>query len=298
MLDYALLDALAAVGRHGSFERAANILNVTPSAISQRIKLLEERVGAALVQRSQPCVLTPFGMLLRQHVERVQVLEAELGGQMPSLPGIRRDKPLPFRIAVNDDSMSTWLIDAIAPFCIERGILLDIVVEDQDHTARLIRDGSVQGAITTQETPVQGWRVTKLGRMSYAAVCSPQYHRRHFPKGVTGSALKLAPQVNFSSKDELQQRFITRITRVTLDPPVHFIPNGHGFLRACTSGLAWGMCPWSMVNSLLSEGRLVELVPGKALGIDLYWQCWQLTVAWLDDFTAMLREHVMGDIKG
>ena len=32
MLDYALLDALAAVVRHGSFERAAGELNVTPSA--------------------------------------------------------------------------------------------------------------------------------------------------------------------------------------------------------------------------------------------------------------------------
>ena len=54
MLDYASLFALSTVVREGSFERAARALNVTPSAISQRIRLLEERVGCALVVRAQP----------------------------------------------------------------------------------------------------------------------------------------------------------------------------------------------------------------------------------------------------
>ncbi|GBH23948.1 hypothetical protein BvRS1_09970 [Burkholderia vietnamiensis] len=67
MLDYALLDALAAVIRPGSFERAAKELNVTPSAVSQRVKLLEERVGSVLVKRGQPGVATPSGALLCRH---------------------------------------------------------------------------------------------------------------------------------------------------------------------------------------------------------------------------------------
>ena len=45
MFDYAALEALATVLREGSFERAARRLHVTPSAISQRIKQLEERAG-------------------------------------------------------------------------------------------------------------------------------------------------------------------------------------------------------------------------------------------------------------
>ena len=50
-----LLAALAAVIRTGSFERAAQQLHVTPSAVSQRVKLLEERLGTILVVRSCPC---------------------------------------------------------------------------------------------------------------------------------------------------------------------------------------------------------------------------------------------------
>lgn len=154
MLDYALLDALAAVIRHGSFERAAKELNVTPSAVSQRVKLLEERVGSVLVKRGQPCVATTSGALLCRHTERVQLLEAELGGRMPALPGQIASAWPTLRVAVNDDSVATWFIDAVGPFCTERETLLDLVIDDQDYTASRIRDGSVQGAVTAQAEPI------------------------------------------------------------------------------------------------------------------------------------------------
>ena len=144
MLDYALLDALAAVVRHGSFDRAAGALNVTPSAVSQRVKLLEERVGTVLVKRGQPCVATASGALLCRHTERVQLLEAELGGAMPTFTGASDGTRPTLRIAVNDDSVGTWFIDAVAPFCVERDILLDLVIDDQDHTAQRIRQGRNQ----------------------------------------------------------------------------------------------------------------------------------------------------------
>ena len=51
-LDYNHLAALAAVIRTGSFDKAATALGVTPSAVSQRIKLLEERTGTVLVVRA------------------------------------------------------------------------------------------------------------------------------------------------------------------------------------------------------------------------------------------------------
>src|SRR6201995_151704 len=114
MLDYALLDALAAVVRHGSFERAANELNVTPSAVSQRVKLLEERVGSVLVKRGNPCTATTSGALLCRHTERVQLLEAELARPLPALPGASLQAWPTLRVAVNDDSVGTWFIDAIA----------------------------------------------------------------------------------------------------------------------------------------------------------------------------------------
>jgi len=291
MLDYALLDALAAVIRYGSFDRAASELNVTPSAVSQRVKLLEERVGSVLVKRGQPCVATTSGALLCRHTERVQLLEGELTGQMPSLPRALVERWPTLRVAVNDDSVGTWFVDAVAQFCVERETLLDLVVDDQDHTAQRIRDGSVQGAVTTQAEPVQGCRSTRLGRMRYLAVCAPAFFERYFAAGVDRDSLRLAPCVVFNPKDALQTRFVRRVTRAEVDPPQHWIPHVAGFLRACLTGLGWGMCPVPMIASHLAAGELVEMTPGKHLDVDLYWQSWRLSIGWLDDFGAVLKKR-------
>jgi LysR family transcriptional regulator, chromosome initiation inhibitor len=291
MLDYALLDALAAVVRHGSFERAARELNVTPSAVSQRVKLLEERVGSVLVKRGSPCVATTSGALLCRHTERVQLLEAELSGPLPALPGAQLQAWPMLRVAVNDDSVGTWFIDAIAGFCAERGMLLDLVIDDQDHTAQLIRDGSVQGAVTTQAEPVQGCRSTRLGRMRYLAVCTPAFHARHFAEGVTRETLRRAPCVDFNPKDELQKRFMRKITRAEIDPPKHWIPHVAGFVRACMTGLGWGMCPERVVAPALARGELIDMLPGRHLDVDLYWQSWRLSIGWLDEFGLALRKQ-------
>ncbi|RKP46369.1 LysR family transcriptional regulator ArgP [Trinickia fusca] len=293
MLDYALLDALAAVVRHGSFDRAASELNVTPSAVSQRVKLLEERIGSVLVKRGQPCVATASGALLCRHTERVRLLEAELTGQMPSLPGgggLGQSWPT-LRVAVNDDSVGTWFVDAVAEFCVERQTLLDLVIDDQDHTAQRIRDGSVQGAVTTQAEPVQGCRSTRLGRMRYLAVCSPAFFSRYFASGVNRESFRRAPCVVFNPKDELQKRFVRRVTRAEVDPPQHWMPHVGGFLRACVTGLGWGMCPTQMIAGPLAAGELVELLPGRHLDVDLYWQSWRLSIGWLDDFGAVLKKR-------
>ncbi|WP_109481796.1 LysR family transcriptional regulator ArgP [Paraburkholderia sp. C35] len=291
MLDYALLDALAAVVRHGSFDRAAAALNVTPSAVSQRVKLLEERVGSVLVQRGQPCTATRSGALLCRHTERVQLLEAELNGRMPELPGALLEPWPTLRVAVNDDSGGTWFIDAVAGFCSERGMLLDLVIDDQDHTAQRIRDGSVQGAVTTQSEPVQGCRSTRLGRMRYLAVCTPAFYERYFSAGISRETLSGAPCVDFNPKDQLQKRFVQKITRGVVDAPTHWIPHVSGFLRACATGLGWGMCPERMIAAQLESGELIDMAPGKHLDVDLYWQSWRLSIGWLDDFGAALRKR-------
>src|SRR5690242_16416575 len=134
MLDYGLLAALADVVRTGSFERAADQLNITPSAVSQRIKLLEERIGAILVVRGQPCTATEAGQRLCQHVELVALLESSL---RQNLPGFQPEgRPVTLRIAVNADSLATWFVPAMAE---TSGFLFDLVVDDQDHSAEWLR---------------------------------------------------------------------------------------------------------------------------------------------------------------
>lgn len=270
MLDYPLLAALAAVIRTGSFERAARQLHVTPSAVSQRVKLLEERLGTVLVVRGQPCTGTAAGQRLCQHVEQVALLESELRGALPSLSPA--DGPITLRIAVNADSLATWFVAAMAEV---PGCLFDLVLDDQDHSAEWLRKGEVLAAVTASAAPVPGCNSHPLGALRYRATASPDYLRRHFPDGVTAESLATAPCLTFNRKDRLQAQWL----RLALSnhepvptPPTHWLPSTHAFVDGALAGLGWGMNPDPLVADHLAAGRLVELVPGRPLDVPLHWQ--------------------------
>lgn len=272
MLDYPLLAALAAVIRTGSFERAARQLHVTPSAVSQRVKLLEERLGTVLVVRGQPCTGTAAGQRLCQHVEQVVLLEGELRGALPGLSPA--DGPVTLRIAVNADSLATWFVAAMAEV---PGCLFDLVLDDQDHSAEWLRKGEVLAAVTASAAPVPGCNSHPLGALRYRATASPDCLQRHFADGVTADALATAPCLTFNRKDQLQAQWL-RMVLSDCDPaqvptpPTHWLPSTHAFVDGALAGLGWGMNPEPLVADHLATGRLVELVPDRPLDVPLHWQ--------------------------
>lgn len=291
MLDYASLAALAAVVREGSFERAAHALHVTPSAVSQRVKLLEQRIGCALVVRAAPALATDVGRLLCRHVEQVALLEQELQSVLPAgarvvagREGSAAVARPTLRVAVNADSLATWFIDAMGRFreATGDGVLLDLVVDDQDHTAEWLRRGEVLAAVTAHAEPVQGCRAVRLGSLVYAATASPAFAERHFAAGVNASTLREAPSLRFSRKDELQARWVRSVCRRDVQLPAHWMPSTRAFVDAGLAGIGWGMNPLPLVESHLQVGRLVELVPGRRLSTPLVWQHARLALPVLD----------------
>jgi LysR family transcriptional regulator (chromosome initiation inhibitor) len=296
MLDPALVAAVAAVVREGSFERAARALSVTPSAVSQRVRLIEERLGTVLIVRGQPCTATETGARLCRHAELVGMLEADLRRDLPLLAS----EPMPdggrptLRVAVNADSLGTWFIDAMADFGQHESALLDVAVDDQDHTAEWLLRGHVLAAITSLAAPVQGCRSRRLGTLRYVATASPAFVRRWFAQGISAEALARAPSLLFNRKDQLQAQWVRRVLRPAsgraarreIDLPTHWLPSTQAFIDAALAGVGWGMNPLTLAQPHLAAGRLVELVPAEPLDVPLYWQCARLPVPMLDRLTA------------
>ena len=211
MLDYAGLEALAAVVREGSFERAARKLHVTPSAVSQRIKLLEERVGQVLVLRGQPCSGTDAGRRLCLHLEQVALLENDLRRKNPELVPEGQTALPTLKLAVNADSLSTWFMDAMSAFTRDGNELLDISIDDQDHTAKRIREGEVLAAVTATSSAIPGCNTWPLGRMRYVAAASPDFIRRYLKDGITPEAMARTPMMSYGRKDSLQDHWLQRL---------------------------------------------------------------------------------------
>ena len=272
-LDAGQLRALAAVVEFGSFDAAAEHLHVTPSAISQRIKALEQRVGQVLVLREKPCVATTAGLPLIRLAAQTALLEAEtlaeMRGGSPERPRVA--------VAVNADSMATWFTGVFARL---PDVLFDVRIEDQDHSARLLREGVVMGAVTTERIAVSGCRVRPLGVMRYLPVAAPHYVQRHLPDGLTADAATAAPSLSWNRADALQDQLLRSVFRRSIRRPIHYIPTAEGFGAAVQAGLGWGMYPEQLVDASFVP------ITDAHLDVPLYWQSWKLdsdTVAQVTD---------------
>ncbi|MNF71358.1 Chromosome initiation inhibitor [compost metagenome] len=272
MFDYKLLSALAAVVEQGGFERAAQILGLSQSAVSQRIKLLEARVGQPVLVRATPPAPTEVGTRLLNHVQQVRLLERDLQRQVPALE--EGGMPERLRIALNADSLATWWAAAVGDFCAEQQVLIELVVEDQEVGLKRMRAGEVAACVCAAERPVAGARSLALGAMRYRALASPAFIERHFPRGVTAEALARSPAIVFGPDDLLQHRYLAELG-VEGGFIHHLCPSSEGFVRLAEGGLGWGLVPEQQVGAQLARGELQELIPDHPIDVPLYWHHWR-----------------------
>jgi LysR family transcriptional regulator (chromosome initiation inhibitor) len=281
------LAALAAVVEFGSFDAAAERLHVTPSAVSQRIKALEQRVGQVLIVREKPCKATAAGIPLIRLAAQTAMLESEALDALGHRAGARRQR---VAIAVNADSMSTWFTAVLGQL---DDVLFDIRIEDQDHSARLLRDGTVMGAVTTERTSVPGCRVQSLGVMRYVPVASPAYVERYLPEGFTTESVAVAPSLAWNLDDALQDMLLRKTFRRAISRPVHHVPTAEGFGAAARAGIGWGMYPEQLAGPAVAEGSFVRISDAH-LDVPLYWQCWKLDSPIIETVTNAVRSAAAG----
>jgi LysR family transcriptional regulator (chromosome initiation inhibitor) len=289
-VDYRGLAALDAVIDYGSFDKAAAALSITQSAVSQRIRILENSAGELLVVRSQPPSPTEAGQKLIAHYRQVRLLEAAL----PRSSGDEDSKARPeIAIAINADSAATWLQEAVTPLMSSGDCMLQIRLDDQDHTLTMLREGRVFGCVTSETAQVAGTTATPLGVMRYRCVASPAFAARWFPGGVTAAAVQHAPVLEFDRKDALQSRFIAKHTGYTGRYPHHSFASSDGFVRFVEAGFGYGMLPILQCERQLKAGTLVDLTPGEWLDIPLVWHMWDIQTP----FTRALSDNVIATAR-
>jgi LysR family transcriptional regulator (chromosome initiation inhibitor) len=287
MFDYRQLAALVAVIDEGGFDKAAAALCLTQSAVSQRVRQLEERLGQILLIRSTPPKATAAGQALLAHLRQVRLLEDGLPAAFhPETP----DRPVTLALGVNADSLATWFWPAVHPFLGARAVLFDLRVDDQDVTHRLLKNGEVVGCISAASRPMQGCRAVYLGTMRYRLYAAPDFARRWFSGGLDAAAAAHAPAAIFSRRDALQHRLLTRA--LGAPPPAlsaHYIPSSEAFVEIIAAGHAYGALPEQQSRPLVGAGQLVDLLPEGAEAVPLYWHCWNLASELLQRLSAALE---------
>jgi LysR family transcriptional regulator, chromosome initiation inhibitor len=276
-------EAFLAAVDSGSLEAAAQQLRVTPSAVSQRISALEHDLGTPLLIRTRPCRPTAPGMRLLQFLRRRALLEAEF------LAEVENDAPVRVSLAVNNDTLATWLLPVLAPVLAEQQLLVEFVLDDQWHTFTLLEQGRALACISGEPEPMRGCTVTPLGIMRYRLVASKDFARRWFPGGFTREAARKAPVVVFDRKDSLQAAFLLQHFGLPEGAyPFHYVPASDPFADAIRLGLGYGLLPLEQCAALLEAGVLVDLTPNLHLDVSLHWHAWRIQPPRLERMGAAL----------
>jgi LysR family transcriptional regulator, chromosome initiation inhibitor len=287
-VDLAQLRALRAAVDAGSLEGAARELSITPSAVSQRLKALEHSTGHVLLVRSKPVRVTGHGQAVLRLAREVELLTAEAAAAMSGDAADLVTLP----VAVNADSLATWLVPALAP--LRSRVLLELHRADQDDTAALLRDGSVVAAVTAAAAPVPGCSVVPLGVLRYRAAATREFLERWLPDGPTPAALARAPVVHFDRDDDLQRRWLRTRSRRPIEPPAHLVPSTEGFVHAVTNGLGWAMLSDLQLASPALRSAVQLLDEDATVDVPLFWQRWKVRSAALEQLT----EAVVAGARG
>ncbi|MFH1913685.1 MAG: LysR family transcriptional regulator ArgP [Pseudomonadota bacterium] len=285
MLDYKLVEALATVVAEGGFERAGRVLGLTQSAVSQRVRLLEEAAGRVFLVRSTPPRPTAAGHEMLTLYRQVRHLEDDLSARL----GLESSGFATLAVGINADSLATWFFPAVDGFLDSEPVLLDLRVDDQAQTHTLLRNGEVLGCISDRAEPMQGCAVHVLGEMHYRLYGTSAYQARWFPSGVTREAVPGAPMLIFNRKDVMHATLLAQA--LGSEPPGYtpfYLPSSEQFAPAIASGRVCGMLPDEQANGLVACGELVDLLPGHAFTVSLHWHCWNLETGVLTRFTRAL----------
>lgn len=297
--DPVALECLATIVETGGFEKAAQRLHVTQSAVSQRLRALEEQAGSVLVVRSRPLRPTRAGQLLLKHTQQLRLLRADLARELQELAphAAGGEGGMCMAVAVNADSIATWALEALTPL-VHAGVPLEVITDDQDFTQEWLRSGEVLGCVTTVSQALQGCKVQPLGSMRYLAVASPEFAAQHLPQGLDRHNFRQVPFLCFNRKDDMQSEFVSRLLglkQVVLQSL--YLPNSQVQVRAVEAGWGVGVLPELLVQDRLSNGCLVDVAPGTMLSIELYWHCWNLSSSLLQQLTDVLQKGALHSLK-
>ncbi|MHA6643662.1 ArgP/LysG family DNA-binding transcriptional regulator [Mesorhizobium sp. A623] len=292
MIDIKDLTSLRALASNGSFEAAARALKITPGAMSQRIKQIEDRIGQVVAVRASPTRLTQAGETLLRLALQVDILFEDT---IQILTG--KDAIPSLTVAVNHDSLATWFVAAVAKFSSVSSATVEVRCVDQALTSSLLRDGSAVAAISAEDVPPQGCETVSLGCLEYVAVCSPEFATKWLGSGDTEGTRDNCPMVIFEHSDSLSRRIAGEMVDKMGTPRMHFLPDANAMLKAAVHGIGWAVVPKMLASEAVISGKLVEIATRSQMEVPLYFHHWRLGGQTLDVLVDCICESAAAYLK-
>lgn len=261
-MEFRSLEVFYSVATLKNFGRAAEALNMTQSAVSQRITGLEAEVGARLLERSiRGTSPTPKGEILLAYADRLLRLRAEL---LKTIADPRNVSRL-IRLGVSDTIAQTWLTTFIAsangqfPF-----ITFEIEVDVTTNLRASLMRQEIDLAFLLGHVMEPG--ITSLDLCSYplSFVASANLELDHNPVSI--ETLSRYPLISFP-KNTINYRYLQDIFQRQAHgaPRIHSSSSVSTIVRMTLDGIGISIIPAAVIRAELAGGTLVRLETGLDL---------------------------------
>jgi len=285
MFEYRQLEALGAVIEYGGFDRAAQALGLTQSAVTHRVKHLETYAGKPLLVRSNPPEPTEAGIPYYSHFKKMRLLEEDLQAEIKGETSKR-----PLSLGVNASTLGSWFMPVLKQMM--KSTLVDLHVGEAKVVHNLLQQGNLAACISIRSRSSRGCYVDYLGQLVLRCISNREFKKRWFPRGITREAMEKAPAVLFHPDSQMIRIYQKSVMQIApFDIPFHTIPSQNEYLQMISNGLAYGFLPDPLFQQMQGEMGLTDLSPLAPIMLPQYWHRWGIESEILEQITQWIREE-------
>ena len=244
------LEVFILVAESGGFAGAARRLRLTPSAISRRVALLEDRLGVQLLSRTTRKVeLTAAG---EAYFQRIKPL---LSAIAVAADDLEQFSPVPVGqlvISAPAALLERKMVAFVAEY-LQANPQMRIELIPSELGSRADYDFTVQSLASSDKNKAS----IKLIPNPWTVCAAPSYLERH---GAPGHPRDLQSHNCLIIGTHPHWQFVVDDKELNVVPPARFISFGSAVYRAAIDGFGIARLAAFLVNDDLKTGRLVRLL--------------------------------------
>lgn len=263
------LQAFMAIARAKTVHAAANDMNLTQTAVTQRLKGLEGQLGTSLFTRTRRgMVLTPEGEALLHYCQSAKELE---GAALARIQGAGEQTTITLGITGPNSVMGSRVIPSLQPLIAQfPQLLLQFDVQDSESRIQELRHGRAQLAIVQPTTVAAEMCSKPLQPERYMLVCSAGWSGRKLSDIIATERI-----VDFNSEDQLTFSYLKQFD---LSAPLgerHYVNRTELMAEMLVQGFGYGVLSEEFCQPYLQRGELMTLNRGRVFDDEL-------ALAWYD----------------
>ncbi len=252
------LQAFIAIAKCKTVHGAADVVHLTQTAVTQRIRTLEAKLKTSLFTRTRRgMLLTPEGEALLRYCHAVHEIEGEALAQ---IKGAGVETEIQMAISGPTSIMHSRIMPQCFPLLKKfPHLLLQFDINDVESGAKKLRNGFVQLAVVPREEVAPEMMSKLLKSERYVLVCSKQWKNRKLHDIIQHERI-----VDFDHSDQLTYQYLKHFNLLeSARHDRHFANRTEGLAMMLMAGLGYGLLTTEFSKPYLDKGQLIMLNGGK-----------------------------------